>query len=62
MLNKEDIQHICEVFAGAGLTEDKTYKKLLIVQKMDQAQKDYHELIDACQQDLKALDKQKKSK
>ena len=39
MLNNEDIQHICEVFANAGLTEDKTYKKLLILQKMDQAQK-----------------------
>ena len=57
MLNNEDIQHICEVFAGAGLTEDKVYKKLLIAQKMDQAQKDYHELINACQQDLEALDK-----
>ena len=57
MLNNEDMQYICEVFAGAGLTEDKTYKKLLIVQKMDQAQKDYYELINACQQDLKELDK-----
>ena len=57
MLNNEDIQHICEVFANAGLTEDKTYKKLLILQKMDQAQKNYHELINTCQQDLKAIDK-----
>ena len=57
MLNNEDIQHICEVFANAGLTEDKTYKKLLILQKMDQAQKNYHDSIDACQQDLKSLDK-----
>ena len=57
MLNNEDIQHICEVFAGAGLTEDKVYKKLLIAQKMDQAQKDYHELLNACQQDLEELDK-----
>lgn len=57
MLNNEDIQRICEVFAGAGLTEDKVYKKLLIAQKMDQAQKDYHELINTCQQDLKAIDK-----
>ena len=56
MLNNEDIQHICEVFAGVGLTEDKVYKKLLIEQKMNQAQKDYHELINACQQDLTALD------
>lgn len=57
MINNEDIQHICEVFAGAGLTEDNVYKKLLIVQKMEQAQKDYRELINACQEDLKALDK-----
>lgn len=57
MLNNEDIQHICEVFANAGLTEDKTYKKLVILQKMDQAQKKYHESIDACQKDLKDLDK-----
>lgn len=62
MLNNEDIQHICEVFDGAGLTEDKVYKKLLIAQKMDQAQKDYHELINACQQDLKALDKTEENK
>ena len=57
MLNNEDIQHICEVFASAGLTEDKTYKKLLIIQTMDQAQKDYRDTINICQQDLKALDK-----
>lgn len=57
MLNNDDIQHICEVFVNAGLTEDKTYKKLVILQKMDQAQKSYHESIDAYQQDLKALDK-----
>ena len=57
MLNNEDIQHICEVFVNAGLSEDKTYKKLLIIQKMDQAQKNYHELINNCQQDLKAIDK-----
>lgn len=57
MLNSEEIQHICEVFAGAGLTDDNVYKKLLIVQKMEQAQKDYRELISACQEDLKELDK-----
>lgn len=62
MLNSEDIQHICEVFAGAGLTEDKTYRKLLILQTMDQAQKDYHETINICQQDLKALDKTEETK